>query len=450
MSSDQQDKPASQDRVRPGGRRTSIGGAFATTMATSGATILLGLVSGVLTARFLGADGRGVVAAVSTWTLTLTWASNLSFADGMLYLQARGTDRSRVLGTTLLLAPVLGALGIGVAQILVPFGFSAQSEETRLIARVFLCAVPVVLTTEAMWAMLMARHRFVFLGVVRIAQPATYVTLMLVLLGLDRFSPVSVLSAQVASYALALTVAVAGLAREGIRRPDAGLARRSLGYGLRMQGVSITALRLDSVVLPAFVTATQIGYYSIAVNVSSMIVALFGSVAMVVFPMTAAGDGHGGRAALERALRVNLVGGALAVLGIALVAPWIIPFVYGAEFRAAVPALWIMLPGIVLYSASISLMASLQGMGTPGSASVAHLGGALVLLVGLVLTVPTYGILAAALMSTIGYTVVFVLGHRLVARRDGLSLRAVLSPAQLRRDARWVGDRLAAGRNEVG
>lgn len=430
-------------------RQTSVGSAFGTTLATSGATILLGLVSGVLTARFLGADGRGVVAAVSSWTMTLTWASNLSFADGMLFLQARGNNRDRVLGTTLAVVPVLGVIGIGVAQVLVPMGFAAQTEETRLIARVFLCAIPVVLMTEAMWAMLMARHRFLFLGVVRILQPATYVLALLVLLGVDRFSPVAVLSAQAGSYALALTVALIGLVREGVRRPHHGLARQALGYGLRMQGVTLSALRLDLVMLAAFVSATQIGYYSIAVNVSSMVVALFGSVSMVIFPMTAAADGQHGWRVLERGLRLTLVGGGLAALVVAITAPWVIPFVYGAEFAAAVPALWLMLPGIVLYAASTTLMASLQGRGTPGRASVAQLGGIAVLLVGLVLTVPTYGILAAALMSTLSYTVVFVLGHRLVARRKGLRMGAVLSPTAIRRDALWVRDRLVLVRSGV-
>ncbi|WP_435199386.1 lipopolysaccharide biosynthesis protein [Janibacter sp. GS2] len=435
------DPPTAGEHIRVGGR-SSTGRAFGVTLATSGATILLGLVSGVLTARFLGADGRGVVAAVSTWTLTLTWASNLSFADGMIFLQSRGADRRRALGTTLVIAPVLGAVGIGIAQILVPIGFSAQSEETRMIARVFLCAVPVVLTTEAMWAMLMARHRFVFLGAVRIAQPAMYVLILIALLGADRFSPVTVLTAQVVSYAVALTVALVGLVSEGISWPDRRLAGRAVGYGLRMQGVTLGALRLDSVALPAFVTATQIGYYSIAVNVSSMVVALFGSVAMVIFPVTASADGPAGRRVLERGLRVNFLGGGVAVLGLAVVAPWLIPFVYGAEFAAAVPPLWLMLPGMVLFSASNALMAALQGLGTPGRASLAHLGGALVLLTGLVLTVPVHGILAAALMSTLGYTVVFLLSYRLVSRRSGLSLRATLSPAEMRQDARWLRERI--------
>lgn len=436
------------EQVSVGGG-AAIGGAFATTMATSGATILLGLVSGVLTARFLGADGRGVVAAVSTWTLTLTWASNLSFANAMVFLQSRGADPGRVLGTTLAVVPVLGALGIGIAQVLVPFGFSAQTEETRLIARVFLCAVPIVLTTEAMWAMLMARQRFLFLGVVRITQPAAYVLVLLTLLGLDHFTPVAVLSAQVASYTVALVVALAALLREGVLRPHRSLARQAFGYGLRMQGVNLSALRLDSVVLPAFVTATQIGYYSIAVNVSSMVVALFGSVSMVIFPMTAARDGPEGRQLLERGLRVNLVGGGLSALGIALVAPWVIPFIYGDEFAAAVPALWLMLPGIVLYAASTTLMAALQGLGSPGGASLVQLGGIVVLLIGLVLTVPDHGILAAALMSTLGYAAVFVLGHRAVARRIGLSLRVVLSPSELRQDTLRVFRALAT-RSRVG
>jgi len=69
--------------------RVALGRAFLMTLTTSAGTIVLGLVSGILTARFLGTEGRGVVAAVSSWTLTLTWASTLGFASSMVYFQSR-------------------------------------------------------------------------------------------------------------------------------------------------------------------------------------------------------------------------------------------------------------------------------------------------------------------------------------------------------------------------
>jgi len=413
-------------------------------MSTSGATILLGLVSGLLTARFLGSDGRGVVSAVSSWTLTLTWASNLGFANAMIFFQARGADRDRVLGTTLAATPVLGALGLGVGQLLVPTGFAAQSDETQLIARIFLCAVPVVLATEAMWAMLMARHRFAFLGVVRVAQPGVYVLVLIALLTVDRFTPVAVLTAQVGSYALALTVALVGLMRQGVARPDLSLARAATGYGLRLQGVNLAGLRLDLLLLPALVSATQIGYYSIAVNVSSMVISLFGSVAMVIFPVAAAGDTAEAGRILERGLRLTLYGGGPAVVAMAVVAPWLVPFAYGDEFAASVTPLWLMLPGVLLCSASFVLTAGLQGRGHPGRASLIQLTSVILLPIGVVLTVPRHGILAAAVMSSLAYGLVFLLSHALLARSGALSLRSTLALSAVRSDTRWLLDRVRA------
>lgn len=437
--------PDVADESPPVGRRGGwLGRSFLTTMSTSAATIVLGLVSGVLTARFLGSDGRGVVAAVSSWTLTLTWASNLGFANAMVYFQSRGADRDRVLATTLMAVPVLGAIAVGVAQILVPFGFAAQSEETRAIARLFLCAIPIVLATEEMWAMLMARHRFAFLGLVRTVQPAAYVVTLIALLGLDRFSPVTVLSAQMASYVLALVIALVGLVSEGIARPDWSLARRALGYGLRLQGVQLAALRLDLLLLPAVVGAAQVGFYSIALNISSMVVTLFGSVAMVVFPVAATGDLAGARRALEGGLRLTFIGGGATVLAIAATAPWVVPFVYGAEFGASVTPLWLMLPGILLCAANVTLTAGLQGEGRPGRASLIQLTGMVVLVVGFFLTVPDHGIAAAAVMSSVSYAFVFLLTHRHLARDDRVSLRRALAPSNVRADGGRLLDVLRA------
>lgn len=452
------DPAGSEDGAGESSRRGSLGGAFVTTIGASAGAILLSFVTGVLTARYLGTDGRGIFAAVSSWTLTLSWASALGFANSMIYLRSVQAARSStIVATALASIPVLGALGIVVAQLIVPFGFSAQSEEAQMVARIFLCAIPLVLGTETVWALLMASHRFTFLGVLRLLQPALYLVGLVVLLAADLFTPSTVLGAQALSYGVTLVVGASLiLAATGVGWPSMRLSRRGLGYGLRLQGVTLGHLvtgRLDMMMLPAFVGAASLGYYSIAVNVSSMVVSLFGSLRMVVFPMAAA-SGSVDLTVIGRGLRATFFGGLLTVITLALVAPWLITTVYGDEFAPSVLPLWLMLPGVLLWACTMVVGAGLEALGRPGLASLAQLVGALTTIAGLAWTLPRYGILGAAGTVSVAYTLTFVAACLVLQHAAAFPLRSIVNVRELGTDVRIIGRqltrRLARGRGKDG
>ena len=168
-------------------------------------TIATSLVTGVLTARMLQSEGRGEVAAISAWLVSLSWASSLGFADAMVYFQSkRAAPTATIVMTTLLSVPVLGVLGIALAQLVVPLSFSAQTATTQNTARTFLCAVPIVLGFNCAWALLVGQQRFRALNAARLAQPLVYAVGLLVLVVADRFTVTTVLSSQVISYAVVM------------------------------------------------------------------------------------------------------------------------------------------------------------------------------------------------------------------------------------------------------
>ena len=148
----------------------SLASTLLRSILTSGSTVALSAFTGILVARLLGPEGRGQVAAISTWLFTLSWASMLGFFDAMVYQRSKdaATD-GEVVATVLVSVPILGVLGVVIAQFLVPLGFSAQSDETRLMARLFLCGIPWVVGVYAVWCLLMSQHRFRFLDWVRFA-----------------------------------------------------------------------------------------------------------------------------------------------------------------------------------------------------------------------------------------------------------------------------------------
>lgn len=420
-------------------RTTSVRRAFTANILTSGGMILFVFCTGVLTARLLSTDGRGQVASITSWILTLTWASSLGFPRAMAYYTAKGTRRADVVLATLVASFIpLGLIGVGLALLFLPYGYAAQSQETKDLAGFFFLWIPFVIAAEAFWALLAGLERFDLLNWSRLAQPGLYLAGLLTLWALDRVTPESVLYAQVGSYALiSVALLVYGFRTYGFARPSLSLTKEGMNYGLRLQGVALSELvtgRLDLMMLPAFVTATSVGFYSIAVNVTSMVMSLFGSLAFVVFPVATRQFDQGDMKIVHQGLRVTLYGGFVSVLVLAGLSPWLISLVYGAEYLDALPALWLLLPGVVMWASTSVLSAALQAAGLPGRASLAQIVGVVVTVVGLTYALPRYEIAGAAAVSSLAYTATLVVVLLTLRRVPSFSLRSALSIGTLGSD----------------
>jgi len=442
-------EPREQEQVAT---RKSLPRSFLLTFSGSTLLLLATLFTGVTTDRVLGPHGAGQVAAVTSWALTMSYLGSFHLGDAMTYEQSVNPGHSRqILSTTLVAIFALGSISIVFAELLLPIGFSAQSAETLHLAQAFMIFLPAVTGNLFMWSLIAGHQRFVFFNVVRIAQPLMYASGLVLLWTTDRFTVPNTLLVIGSSYVL-VTIASAGmLVRDiGWAAPSMGLTKVALRYGLRLQGQAIGSLgnaRLDVTLLPAFVVATQLAFYGLAVSIASIVVVLFGQLAAVVFPIVSRTGGDEGARILESSIRAVLAAAALVAVVLWIIAPDLIRFVFGARFLPAVTPLRILLPGIVFWSGASIVSGGLQAFNRPGRASIAQLIGLSVTVVGLAVTLPTLGIIGAALTSTIAYTTTFWVALALLARSSSLSLGGTFAPAAVRSDLSLLAALVRARRN---
>lgn len=94
--------------LRPTG--TSLITSMVASVAGNVLTLALTVFTGVITARLLGPDGRGEVAAIVAWASTVQLRASVGFKEGVSYLQAKDpASGPRLLGTTFLLIIGLGS-----------------------------------------------------------------------------------------------------------------------------------------------------------------------------------------------------------------------------------------------------------------------------------------------------------------------------------------------------
>jgi len=186
-------------------------------------------------------------------------------------------------------------------------------------------------------------------------------------------------------------------------------ARRLVSFGGQAFGgnaVNIIANQADIVLIGYFLTAATVGYYSVAVNLSMFLPLVPSAIQRVTFPATSEYWSKNNREALQRMIDKSMKYSMCIMLFLGLVIGFfseaIITAIFGEEFIYAVLPLCVLLISRVIRGGTIvPIGASLAGIGRPDLALKAAAISAATN-VGLnILLIPRFGILGAAIATTI-------------------------------------------------
>jgi O-antigen/teichoic acid export membrane protein len=364
--------PKSADLLRSG----------SSTVVLNGLGLAVTLLTGVLIARLLHANGRGELTAVLIAPQLLGWVFAMGCSQATAYHQARHPgDAASLFGTWLVLLVPLSLIALAVGEVVLPWMLAAQSPHVLMLARLFMLTVIANMFGEAIFGMLLGDHEFLFYNSIRLAQPIVTVVAYLALWRLGEFNLTSVLlTIGIVILLVNLAGAVRAVRRFGVGAPSAPLARTSLWYGVRSHGTRISdivTLRLDLAMLPAFVLPAGLGLYAIATTVSGVITTIAEALAALVLPVAARRAGRGPDAVVAMVQATFLVALTLAVLIAGIAQPGV-RLVYGDDFVGAVPMIWLLLPGTVLYAVAAIFRQALNALNRPFTAAMVFAVGSLV------------------------------------------------------------------------
>ena len=410
-------------------RRQSIASAlrrrgFARSVAQTGgfnfATMALAGLGGIIIARAVGPTVRGEYAAVTVWMGVSLTVGGMGQRAALVYYAAReplrareyvATSRAMMIATGMvtlvagfLLAPVLAhRLPAVTAGYRIAFGSSI-----------------VVFVGASLIASLQARdlHRWNVVGVI---QPAFSLIAIALLWRLRRLTLDAALIVLAATMLLQLVWAYGYCRRMGLApgRARVALVRPLLAYGavqIVAEAPGALNAQLDQLVLSQTVLAADLGRYAIAVSISLLPVPLVSAIGNVAFPRLAAQREMTG--VTRKLQRLSLLGG--ACLAAAMLVPtavmsyWLVPLVFGASYRGAVPLLWILTPGSVFLACGMVTGDLLKGRRQPAVLAWAHGIAAIFTVALLFALLPLVGVYAAAIASTVSYGVALaIMFHRL-------------------------------------
>lgn len=385
-------------------------------------TLATSLLTSILVAQILGPAGRGAVALISVAdeVAKALFSAGVPIAAG--YHAKVGLDSDRALinaavraGTLLLPLTAAAALLAGVLglQSLEP---TARWLTVLLIGWTGLVNLPGLAAANIMRAHREFRHLAIY--------QASFFSVTLIVVAfcavLGGLSVAWVAAAFVLGRILTGAYGLAVTAWPSLG-PHARLGPL-FRYGLKAMPGSVGTLfnnRLDQLIIAPMVSFGDLGLYAVAAGTSLTPAFLTMSMAANAFATVEKDADRGRRASAATAIRRGILVSALAAAGLALITPVLIPLVYGSAFVGAIGPTIILLGGSVAWGGQLVAAQCANALGRPSYSSVSEVIGVLVTVVGLVIFVPLYGIVGAAVVSVATYVLRLAVTLGLL-RREGV------------------------------
>lgn len=431
-------------------------------LATSLASVAVGLLGSVVVARALGPAGKGSYDLMLATAGLLVTILGLSLESAISYAVARTQSVAAslvlALGLIALCQAIVGGAVLLVAQS-TPLGTALTPEDVGPAA-----AAPTGLLVGG--TLMIAYLRSILLGGGRSTAvnwrdlTGRVVGFAAIVLGVAVASSGVLGAEQPALLLLWLAAAVAALMvlvfLAAIRRQIDRHAPLHLGLALRFAAPAYLAnlaqflnYRLDLFLVSFFLGVEQVGLYAAATMFGQLLWLGANAVATLLLPRVAreSSDGHPHARSAARLARLVFFASAAGALLLGVAAGSLVPLLLGSDFAASVAPLLLLLPGIVAFAPVKVLAAYVAGAGLPRLFLAVSLSSLAVTIALDLIMIPATGIIGAAAASTASYVTAAVLMVWIFRRTTGIALREVLTPTA--EDARTALRAVTSGRSPV-
>lgn len=398
-------------------RRQTFVRHVASTMSTQIVGLMLSVVASVIVARTLGPQGKGAVAVVLLIGNLLALVLNGGLSSANVYFAASGKiSPSKLLSNSVIFALLATLIGAVLVLVLASTGLIAKLVPgvSMGLLLVGIIAFPVRLLDLLLSCILQGLQKIVTVNIIDLNQSLIYVVLVLILVVVFKggvWGAVVALQSGVVVTAIAKLVV---LNHQNIRlhlRWDGAVARETLRYGAKGYVSNIMQFfnyRLDSLIVNFYLGVAGTGLYSVSVSLAELLWHMPNAVSYSLFPKSAASKVEHVNRVLPGIFGITTAVTALGAGALALSGKFAIRLLFSRAFASAYTPMLALLPGVVCLGAGKVLLAYISGRGYPIYQSIA-IGVSLVVTVALdFVLIPRYGILGAAIASSVSYTTILL------------------------------------------
>lgn len=374
---------------------------------------LIGLLANVLIVKLIGVEGKGILSVYNAFFGLFLNFSFLSLGSGLIYHVNKTKDPGRYLNSGLLFSILLSGIIILILLACREIFLSIFFKDIPKIyydigiGFIFLdCVNKVTIAfSAAMRGPKIYNYGFLINKIVYVA------TIVLIW-----FSGISVkaihiiLIATGAAIIHSLYILVQYKPHFGVFSARFAAIRSMLTFSLK-EHIGVVAqklnLKLDILIMSIFLSATEIGYYSIAVLFAQLIWYVPNSIGVFLYPQIVYKDDHQHSAYMTTKInRINLAFViAVGIVSFVLIGD-IIVFLFGESFYRSAEVFRVLVFGTMGLSPAKILTKYFSGIGKPILNSQATALGLIINIPLLLILITNFGILGAAYATSISYIII--------------------------------------------
>lgn len=400
------------------------------TFVVQAAYVAIAFAVGLLTARLLGPTGKGVYAlpVVQAGLIASMFGGLTSTTSYYLLNERVGRNVIGALSLTTLIFVAGGSLAV--------LGVAFFSHELWA-APAAIASLPATATIAAVRGYVTGIKRVRYVASISLTLALVTFVLTAVGLFLIQRSPLVAIVAWVASTTVVGTVAwIAMLVHARTLEPGEPLhLRRFLAMTLKGGATALVSLlnyRADLYIVAIMLSTRDLGLYSVATSAPQALLFPAQVAATVTSPHIGGLDRHAAAALAARCSRHSMLISLVICAAVFALAPEIIGIFYGPSFLPMVPALRVLLVGVVALALAgpISSYYTLKLAKPEIPLALAGISAA-ICIAGTIVLIPLFGIVGAASASTGAYIIAQILALFYFKRSTGVGFKALLVPTSV-------------------
>uniref|UniRef100_B8HUJ1 Polysaccharide biosynthesis protein n=1 Tax=Cyanothece sp. (strain PCC 7425 / ATCC 29141) TaxID=395961 RepID=B8HUJ1_CYAP4 len=385
------------------------------TLTTRVLIIIIGLLISVILSRVLGPDGRGLLVSATTLSAIGVQFGNLGLHASNTYYVAK--DRSllsALISNSLLVCFGFGGLGAFVLWIIFS-NYPNLAPVQSLLLILALIQIPFSLLYLLLQNLLLGIHKVREYNLSELFTSLLSILLTILLVALSTLTPESAFILNLFCTLIPSMWILLILSKNiyAFRSPSIPLLKESAWYGFKAYLAalfSFLVLKFDILMIQHFKGAEQVGIYSIAITLVDKIYILPAAFGSILFPKLSSLSNKDEKLNfLGKTLFPLIVAMVFAGLLLGFLAHPIIRLLYGEDFLPAVPVLIALLPGVICLGINSVLMNYFASIGMPPITVYSPLIATIINVIINTFLIPHFGIIGAALSSTISYSIMLVL-----------------------------------------
>ncbi|OQX91400.1 MAG: hypothetical protein B6D58_08300 [candidate division Zixibacteria bacterium 4484_95] len=393
--------------------------------------MILAMGAGIIVARRLGPEIRGYYGLVVFSVSLLISFGQLGIGTSVAYFTGKGKyPKSQMLAFLIMSSFVIGSLLAVTFYFLYPLIGDKWAHISKPVMLIGLISTPFFFLQNFVSRFLLSMLKVRQSNIANLLRTIIYLILVIILLFWLKGKLPYAVAAYSLSVMLASIVSVLVFTRDikPTFKLDPNLLKDAFKYGFKAYAINIfnfLNFRLDIFLIQHYLSASELSFYQIAVNISERLWYVPHALGSMLFP-TLLAQKEISTKLTERVCRHNLFAMLLLAVPIIIFAKLVIGLFYGKAYLPTASALYSVILGIVVYPTYQFLSVDFAARNRLGIGIFASSVG-IVLNLGLnLLMIPRHGIVGAGISTSISYSTMALILVIIYAKINKLKYRDLL------------------------